>query len=934
MVLLIAGSFMPQAFAQNGCELTGPGRLCVNGGHQFYTSFPDQSSSFNWSIVNSSGASATIVNVVTAPDGFSSVAEIDPGSTTGSFLLKTIVTASNPQNPDPIQECSRSVPVRSPIVSLQKFDPACYGQTGSITATISSGFPLNSGGFSYYLVSIDGGAFTQMSSPHTFTGLGGGSHTVDVQDYKGVTGPPSCDCAGSCTASNSVEIIVPAPNPVNLTCANDQTELSCQSQSAIDAAYAAWLLTASSSGGTNPNFTNDAPQSAPAACGGSVTVTWTVTSDCEAPHNCSATFTVTNAPEVIFTCGDDVTVPACSSQSDVDAAYAAFVASTTASGGCNGNLSNDAPATAPAACGGSVDVTWTYTSSCDAPHSCTRNFTVTNAPQVTFTCGDDVTVPACSSQADVDAAYAAFLASTTASGGCGGNLSNDGPQTAPSKCGGSVNVTWTYTTTCPSAILGSCTKTFTVTAPQISASHVDGSCATGLGSASVTYTCANGATYAWSKDGIAIANSNSASLGSLESGLYRVTATSASGCSATASTTVTTTHCASLGDYVWYDANGNGVQDAGETGVPGVTVTLYTCSNNTVVAVQVTNLNGLYLFTGLNPGSYYVGFSTLPTGYTFSPKDMGGDDTKDSDPTVSTGKTGCVTLTDGQTNLTLDAGLVVVACRGFRTQTQGGWGAEPKGNNPGKYLHAHFAAAFPNGLTVGCTNKLKLTSAQAVTDFLPSGSTPRALPAGTLTNPGGSYSNVLAGQVVALKLNVTFDLVDPAFSPSTTHLNALIIASGTFAGWTVQQLLNEAEKALGGCASIYSYSQLTDAADKINQNYDDGTAVGSYLICPTNSKTDENDGVQSQSVIDENGNMFNLRAYPNPFSDQIHLRIESSNYDDLQIRIFDMLGQLIQDNKYAYSSDITIGTTLSAGVYMIQVVQGENKKVLQVIKSE
>ncbi len=68
-------------------------------------------------------------------------------------------------------------------------------------------------------------------------------------------------------------------------------------------------------------------------------------------------------------------------------------------------------------------------------------------------------------------------------------------------------------------------------------------------------------------------------------------------------------------------------------------------------------------------------------------------------------------------------------CTGFRTQTQGGWGAIPNGNNPGVYVHTNFAAAFPSGLTIGCSsgNKLVLTSAQAVTDFLPSGTTPAVL---------------------------------------------------------------------------------------------------------------------------------------------------------------------------------------------------------------
>jgi hypothetical protein len=71
----------------------------------------------------------------------------------------------------------------------------------------------------------------------------------------------------------------------------------------------------------------------------------------------------------------------------------------------------------------------------------------------------------------------------------------------------------------------------------------------------------------------------------------------------------------------------------------------------------------------------------------------------------------------------------------------------------GELTETKFRAAFPTGLTVGAgTRFLRLTTAKAVDDFLPSGTTARALNAGTLTNPGSNYQNVLAGQVVALFL--------------------------------------------------------------------------------------------------------------------------------------------------------------------------------------
>ena len=113
---------------------------------------------------------------------------------------------------------------------------------------------------------------------------------------------------------------------------------------------------------------------------------------------------------------------------------------------------------------------------------------------------------------------------------------------------------------------------------------------------------------------------------------------------------------AALGDFVWVDSNANGIQDSGEPGLSGVTVNLLDGSGNLTGKSTTTNASGYYSFTGLMPGSYGVQF-TAPAGYVFTGKDQGGDDAKDSDADVATGKTGIVTLTSGQNNLTLDAGL-------------------------------------------------------------------------------------------------------------------------------------------------------------------------------------------------------------------------------------------------------------------------------------
>ena len=70
----------------------------------------------------------------------------------------------------------------------------------------------------------------------------------------------------------------------------------------------------------------------------------------------------------------------------------------------------------------------------------------------------------------------------------------------------------------------------------------------------------------------------------------------------------------SLGDYVWLDEDQDGVQDAGEPGVEGVTVELYVdidgdgvlSAADNLLDTTTTNANGFYLFSPLNASNYLV----------------------------------------------------------------------------------------------------------------------------------------------------------------------------------------------------------------------------------------------------------------------------------------------------------------------------------------
>ncbi|TAE34826.1 MAG: hypothetical protein EAZ91_00135, partial [Cytophagales bacterium] len=87
---------------------------------------------------------------------------------------------------------------------------------------------------------------------------------------------------------------------------------------------------------------------------------------------------------------------------------------------------------------------------------------------------------------------------------------------------------------------------------------------------------------------------------------------SASACGQTSVTYTAPASCsaapplkASLGNYVWFDANNDG-QQAGESGVQNVTVVLCDATSGSALSTTVTDANGGYLFSNLDPGTYRV----------------------------------------------------------------------------------------------------------------------------------------------------------------------------------------------------------------------------------------------------------------------------------------------------------------------------------------
>jgi hypothetical protein len=77
-----------------------------------------------------------------------------------------------------------------------------------------------------------------------------------------------------------------------------------------------------------------------------------------------------------------------------------------------------------------------------------------------------------------------------------------------------------------------------------------------------------------------------------------------------------------------------------------------------------------------------------------------------------------------------------------------------------------------------------------------------------------------------------------------------------------------------------------------------------------------------------------LRAFPNPTSSQFFVNIQSNNsVDPIQLHVFDLYGRTLESRQQvAAGSSVQLGSNYKAGIYFIEVMQGDQKQQLKLIK--
>ncbi len=105
--------------------------------------------------------------------------------------------------------------------------------------------------------------------------------------------------------------------------------------------------------------------------------------------------------------------------------------------------------------------------------------------------------------------------------------------------------------------------------------------------------------------------------------------------------------------------------------------------------------------------------------------------------------------------------------------------------------------------------------------------------------------------------------------------------------------------------------------------------------CPTVNPTACVRTINGINDVSGSSETFSAILYPNPYEDNMVLHIDVSQYTDFSISIYDLIGHLVLQKNMASAVPFDLplsGFDHSAGMYIIQVSDSHNSKVLKLVK--
>jgi hypothetical protein len=291
-----------------------------------------------------------------------------------------------------------------------------------------------------------------------------------------------------------------------------------------------------------------------------------------------------------------------------------------------------------------------------------------------------------------------------------------------------------------------------------------------------------------------------------------------------------------IGNYVWVDTDGDGVQDGGETGIPGVDMQIRN-SSGTVIATTTTDANGQYLFS-LDPYTYGAGtqlyVSIAPGEFNASgnldPDGAGGNAPIGIPTTPNNGQGSSPDLNDSDYTQNIVPGNSTV------------WGASVVVGGPGQNNHTYDVGIAPtvsigrnvwydadlDGILdageVGIANVTVQLFADSNGDNTPDSGTPLAT---TTTNAGGEYAfyNLAAGTYIVAIPSSNFNTGQPLQGALGTLLTGNDPDSD--ADNNDNNGRTQSPTTLGGVTAIFSHgTTLSVGSEPLSDNQVGGPSTG------------------------------------------------------------------------------------------------------------
>jgi hypothetical protein len=78
--------------------------------------------------------------------------------------------------------------------------------------------------------------------------------------------------------------------------------------------------------------------------------------------------------------------------------------------------------------------------------------------------------------------------------------------------------------------------------------------------------------------------------------------------------------------------------------------------------------------------------------------------------------------------------------------------------------------------------------------------------------------------------------------------------------------------------------------------------------------------------------LMEVTVYPNPTTSQFNVQVKSSSTETAVVRVLDFTGRFIKSIKVYSNTNVSLGSDLKAGAYLLEVRQGKEVKMVRVVK--